>query len=172
MPDTVVRVSFTEAGPLEPKPGSCRLRGINPPTSNRVNLPPNESYPQHIVTAVIVAHDGASWLPQLAEALLGQTRPVQRVVAVDTGSRDRSGAVLASKFGQQAVFGMDRSTGYGAAIARALHHRAANVQIPRTSGGSGGSSSGYTGGPAGGYTGGSAGGFSGGPGWDGYRGGS
>ncbi len=91
----------------------------------------NESYPQHIVTAVIVAHDGAAWLPQMADAVLGQTRPVQRVVAVDTGSRDRSGAVLASKFGQPAVFGMDRSTGYGAAIGRALHHRAANTQVPR-----------------------------------------
>jgi GT2 family glycosyltransferase len=120
-------------------------------------LSPNETYPQHIVTAVIVAHDGATWLPQLADALLGQTRPVQRVVAVDTGSRDRSGAVLASKFGQQSVFGMDRSTGYGAAIARALHHRAANVQIPRTSGGSGGSSGGYGGGSSGGYGGGSGG---------------
>jgi GT2 family glycosyltransferase len=134
-------------------------------------LSPNETYPQHIVTAVIVAHDGAAWLPQLADALLGQTRPVQRVVAVDTGSRDRSGAVLASKFGQQNVFGMDRSTGYGTAIARALHHRAANVQIPRTygsssapSGGSGGSSGGYSGGSSGGYSGGPGGGYRGGPG--------
>ncbi len=93
-------------------------------------MPPNESYPQHVVTAVIVAHDGAAWLPQVADALLQQSRPVQRVVAVDTGSRDRSGAVLASKFGQAAVFGMDRSTGYGAAIARALGHRAANAAVP------------------------------------------
>jgi GT2 family glycosyltransferase len=131
----VVRVSFTETGPLEVRPGSCRLSGINPPSSNRTNLSPNESYPQHVVTAIIVAHDGAAWLPQLADALLGQTRPVQRVVAVDTGSRDRSGSVLASKFGQQAVFGMDRSTGYGAAVNRALHHRAANTQIPRSAGG-------------------------------------
>ncbi len=89
----------------------------------------NESYPQYVVTAVIVAHDGATWLPSVADALLDQTRAVQRVVAVDTGSRDRSGAVLASKFGQAAVFGMDRSTGYGAAVARALHHRAANVPV-------------------------------------------
>jgi GT2 family glycosyltransferase len=131
-------------------------------------LSPNETYPQHIVTAVIVAHDGAAWLPQLADALLGQTRPVQRVVAVDTGSRDRSGAVLASKFGQQSVFGMDRSTGYGAAIARALHHRAANVPIPRTSGG--GSSGGYPGGPGGSYPGGPGGGYRGGPGGGGRAG--
>ncbi|HET9893638.1 MAG TPA: glycosyltransferase [Streptosporangiaceae bacterium] len=89
------------------------------------------------MTAVIVAHDGATWLPSVADALLDQTRAVQRVVAVDTGSRDRSGAVLASKFGQASVFGMDRSTGYGAAVARALHHRAANLPVP---GGAGASS--------------------------------
>ena len=98
----------------------------------------NESYPQHVVTAVIVAHDGAAWLPQVADAVLDQTRPVQRVVAVDTGSRDRSGAVLASKFGQQAVFGMERPTGYGAAIARALRHRAAITPVPGPSGGQAG----------------------------------
>ena len=132
MPGTEVRVSFTETGPQEARSGTCRPpRGVNPLSSNRTTLSPNESYPQHIVTAVIVAHDGANWLPQLADAVLGQTRPVQRVVAVDTGSRDRSGAVLAAKFGQPAVFGMDRATGYGVAVARALHHRAANTQIPR-----------------------------------------
>jgi GT2 family glycosyltransferase len=103
-------------------------------------LSPNDSFPQHVVTAVIVAHDGATWLPHVAEAVLGQTRPVQRVVAVDAGSRDRSGAVLASQFGQAAVFGMDRSTGYGAAIARALQHRAARTPVPAASGGYGGSS--------------------------------
>ncbi len=109
----------------------------SPLSSNRIALSSNESYPQYVVTAVIVAHDGATWLPSVADALLDQTRAVQRVVAVDTGSRDRSGAVLASKFGQAAVFGMDRSTGYGAAVTRALHHRAANVPVP----GGGGASS-------------------------------
>ncbi|MHB1433707.1 MAG: glycosyltransferase family 2 protein, partial [Streptosporangiaceae bacterium] len=102
--------------------------------SNRNALSLNESYPQHVVTAVIVAHDGVSWLPQVADAVLEQTRPVQRVVAVDTGSRDRSGAVLATKFGQSAVFGMDRGTGYGTAVARALTHRAANLPVPSAPG--------------------------------------
>ena len=161
-----LRVSFTETGP--PKAlAVAGPAGQNPLSSNRIALSPNETYPQHIVTAVIVAHDGAVWLPQLADALLGQTRPVQRVVAVDTGSRDRSGAVLASKFGQQGVFGMDRSTGYGAAIARALHHRAANVQIPPASGGSGGPGGGY----GGGYGGGPGGGYGSGPGGGGRAGG-
>ncbi|HEY5360237.1 MAG TPA: glycosyltransferase [Streptosporangiaceae bacterium] len=93
-------------------------------------MAPNDTYPQHVVTAVIVAHDGASWLPHVIDALLGQTRPVQRVVAVDTGSRDRSGSVLAAKLGQSVVFGMDRTTGYGAALAKALQHKAANANVP------------------------------------------
>jgi GT2 family glycosyltransferase len=145
-----LRVSFTETRPPEVLAGATPA-GQNSLSSNRIALSPNETYPQHLVTAVIVAHDGAAWLPQLADALLGQTRPVQRVVAVDTGSRDRSGAVLASKFGRQAVFGMDRSTGYGAAIARALHHRAANVSIPRAPGGGGSGPQGGYGGPGEGW---------------------
>jgi GT2 family glycosyltransferase len=93
-------------------------------------LSSNDTYPQHVVTAVIVAHDGAAWLPRVIGSLLDQSRPVQRVVAVDTGSRDRSGSVLAGLLGQSVVFGMDRATGYGAAVSRALQHRAANVAVP------------------------------------------
>ena len=98
-------------------------------------MSPNDTYPQHVVTAVIVAHDGAAWLPHVISALLGQTRPVQRVVAVDTGSQDRSGAVLAGQLGQAVVFGMERGTGYSAAVARALQHRAANAPVPGPAGG-------------------------------------
>src|SRR5215469_12756389 len=83
-----------------------------------------------IVTAVIVAHDGAAWLPRVMDALAKQTRPVQRVVAVDTGSGDRSGSMLAQAFGRAAVFGMDRTTGYGIAVAKALRHRSANAHVP------------------------------------------
>ena len=93
-------------------------------------MSPNETYSQHVVTAVIVAHDGAAWLPRVIQSLLDQTRPVQRVVAVDTGSRDRSGSVLAGLLGREVVFGMDRATGYGEAVTRALQHRAANVNVP------------------------------------------
>ena len=78
---------------------------------------------------MIVAHDGAAWLPRAAQAVASQTRPVQRVVAVDTGSRDRSGSMLAQAFGRAAVFGMERTTGYGVAVAKALRHRAANTHI-------------------------------------------
>lgn len=83
----------------------------------------------YIVTAVIVAHDGGRWLPEAVAALRAQTRPVQRVVGVDTGSRDRSGAVLAELLGAGSVFGTDRGTGFGAAVTQALRHRAANVPV-------------------------------------------
>jgi GT2 family glycosyltransferase len=86
---------------------------------------------RHTVTAIIVAHDGARLLPGLVQALQAQTYPVERVVGVDTGSRDRSGAVLAELIGQDAVFGMDRETGYGDAVAVALRHGAAR-RTPRT----------------------------------------
>src|SRR5690348_12316354 len=64
------------------------------------------------------------------DAVAKQTRSVQRVVAVDTGSTDRSGSMLAQAFGRSAVFGMERGTGYGVAIAKALRHRAANAHVP------------------------------------------
>jgi len=79
---------------------------------------------RHTVTAIIVAHDGARLLPGLVGALDGQTYPVEQTVAVDTGSRDRSGAVLGELIGEDAVFGMPRGTGYGEAVAVALRHAA------------------------------------------------
>jgi GT2 family glycosyltransferase len=91
---------------------------------------PDSTHSPDIVTAVIVAHDGAAWLPRVMDALTKQTRPVQRVVAVDAGSTDRSGSMLAQAFGRSAVFGMDRTTGYGVAVAKALRHRSANAHVP------------------------------------------
>jgi GT2 family glycosyltransferase len=84
---------------------------------------------------VIVAHDGARLLPGLINAVREQTHPVERVVAVDTGSRDRSGATLTDLLGPDAVFGMDADTGYGLAISRALQHPAARRPLRRTGAG-------------------------------------
>ncbi|HVT67339.1 MAG TPA: glycosyltransferase family 2 protein, partial [Trebonia sp.] len=61
-------------------------------------------------------------LPGLVQAVRAQTRPVEQTVGVDTGSRDRSGAVLAELIGGDTVFGTDRSTGFGEAVAVALRH--------------------------------------------------
>ena len=80
----------------------------------------------------MVAHDAARLLPGLVKAVREQTYPAQRVVGVDTGSQDRSGAVLTELLGPDAVFGMDADTGFGAAVSSALQHPAARSPKPRS----------------------------------------
>lgn len=74
----------------------------------------------HHVTAVLVAHDGARWLPAALAALAAQARPPDRVVAVDTGSTDNTRELLFAAFGKQAVLTLPRRTGFGAAVAAGL----------------------------------------------------
>jgi GT2 family glycosyltransferase len=93
-------------------------------------LSENASHQRHVVTLVVVVHDGARLLPGLVNAVREQTHPVHRAVGVDTGSRDRSGATLAELLGPDAVFGMDADTGYGAAVARAMQHASARQPAP------------------------------------------
>jgi GT2 family glycosyltransferase len=70
------------------------------------------------VTAVLVAHDGAAWLPEALSTLAASTRRPSRVVCVDTGSTDGSAALMAAAYGE--VLHLPRDTGYGAAVAAAL----------------------------------------------------
>ena len=55
------------------------------------------------VAALIVSHDGGRWLPAVIDGLRAQRTPsggaVDAVVAVDTGSKDDSAALLESAFG-------------------------------------------------------------------------
>jgi GT2 family glycosyltransferase len=81
------------------------------------------------VTALLVSHDGARWLPAVLAGLVGQTHPVDRVLAVDTTSRDDSVALIREALGSA---GLDEasgrlaldvvpgSTSYPAAVRRAL----------------------------------------------------
>ncbi|MGA4540278.1 glycosyltransferase [Uniformispora flossi] len=78
------------------------------------------AYPRHVVTAILVAHDGARWLPGTLTGILGQERPVQRVVAVDTGSTDATPRLLEDALGPASVMSADRRTSFGAAIAEAV----------------------------------------------------
>ncbi|HEX8008047.1 MAG TPA: glycosyltransferase [Trebonia sp.] len=86
---------------------------------------------RHTVTAIVVAHDGAHLLPGLMRAVHAQTYPVEQIVGVDTGSRDRSGAMLAELIGQDAVFGVARDTGYGEAVAVAARQGGAGRGVQR-----------------------------------------
>ena len=72
------------------------------------------------VAAVIVSHGGAAWLPTVLSGLRSQARPADRIIAVDTGSKDDSAAILREALGSQAVLEAPRSTSFGAAINAAL----------------------------------------------------
>ena len=70
------------------------------------------------VTAILVTHDGATWLPEVIAALSSQSRPIDRIVAVDTASIDASAKLVTSS--GIPVIKADREIGYGDAIALAL----------------------------------------------------
>ncbi|MGW5346719.1 glycosyltransferase family 2 protein [Streptomyces sp. NPDC004050] len=85
-------------------------------------------FPRHVVTAVLVAHDGARWLPKTLAGLLGQERPAQNHVAADTGSADDSARLLAEALGDDRVLHLARRTGFGTAVDEAA--RSAGTLTP------------------------------------------
>ena len=85
-------------------------------------------FPRHVVTAVLVAHDGSRWLSEAIAALAGQERPVQNAITADTGSADDSAALLAESFGQDRVLHLARRTSFGTAVEEAA--RTAGVLTP------------------------------------------
>lgn len=85
-------------------------------------------FPRHVVTAVLVSHDGARWLPDVLAGLLGQERPVQNVVAADTGSADDSARLVTEALGDERVLHLARRTSFGTAVDEAV--RTAGVLTP------------------------------------------
>ena len=70
------------------------------------------------VTAIVVAHDGSTWLTEAIAAITSQTRPIDRILAVDTGSIDNSARLLAGAGIK--VIKADREIGFGDSIDLAL----------------------------------------------------
>ena len=75
---------------------------------------------QHFVTAILVSHDGALWLPEVVASLAKQKRAIDRIIAVDTGSHDSSVKLLKSAGITTHV--VDRDLGFGAAVQAGLAH--------------------------------------------------
>ncbi|MET7290458.1 glycosyltransferase family 2 protein [Streptomyces sp. NPDC005573] len=76
-------------------------------------------FPRHVVTAVLVSHDGARWLPDALTGLFAQERPVQHAVAADTGSADQSAELVTEALGDGNVLHLARRTGFGQAVEEA-----------------------------------------------------
>ena len=99
---------------------SAELRDLlddDPGALDAIGLP--APLPAARVTAVLVAHDGETWLPACLAALDAQSRAPDQLVLVDTGSTDASPALLAGH-GATARVQAARDSGYGAAVAAGL----------------------------------------------------
>ncbi|MGH8835989.1 MAG: glycosyltransferase [Actinomycetes bacterium] len=83
--------------------------------------PDSIEFARHDVTAVLVTHDGERWVGQVLDAIAGQERPIQRFVAVDTGSRDRTVEILYDTVGEGRVIKRSRDTGFGRAAGFAVN---------------------------------------------------
>lgn len=75
------------------------------------------------VAALLVSHDGERWLPAVIDGLRAQRAPVDRVVAIDTASKDGSADLLEDAFG--AVHRIPGSTTFPQAVAFGLDQLAA-----------------------------------------------
>ena len=72
------------------------------------------------VLVVLVAKDGAEWLPQCLMALSRQTHPRIGVLAIDNASADRSSELLTSALGADRVVELEHNVGFAGAVTRAL----------------------------------------------------
>jgi len=73
---------------------------------------------RHHVTAILVAHNGATWLPEVVASLTKQRHEIDQVIAVDTGSSDDSARLL--KNAGITTLSAPRETGFGLAVEIAL----------------------------------------------------
>jgi len=73
---------------------------------------------RHLVTAIVVTHDGETWLPAVVAALASQTRPADQIIAVDTSSNDSSTKLI--KAARIPLIAADRDCGFGDAVALAV----------------------------------------------------
>jgi GT2 family glycosyltransferase len=73
---------------------------------------------KHFVTAIIVSHDGALWLPEVVASLSKQKRVIDQIIAIDTDSKDGSVKIL--KGAGITTLSTDRNKGFGGAISEAL----------------------------------------------------
>ncbi|NGO48530.1 glycosyltransferase family 2 protein [Streptomyces ureilyticus] len=105
-----------------------RPAGLDPSRAAAFDPSSPPEFPRHVVTAVLVSHDGGRWLPDALAGLLGQERPVQNAVAADTGSADDSARLVTEALGADRVLHLARRTGFGQAVDEAA--RTAGVLTP------------------------------------------
>jgi len=71
------------------------------------------------VTALLVSHNGARWLPAVLAGLAASTRKIDAIAAVDTGSTDESVTLVTNAIGRPPL-ALDARTPYGESVRVAL----------------------------------------------------
>jgi GT2 family glycosyltransferase len=66
------------------------------------------------ISALLVVHDGATWLPEVVASIASQTLPADLILAIDTGSLDSSPKLL--KGAKIPTVTLDRTTSFAEAI--------------------------------------------------------
>lgn len=74
----------------------------------------------HFVTAVLVSHEGAIWLPAVLTTIARSTRSPEVIVGIDTASTDNSADILIESLGSDRVITLASNPGFGAAVGSAL----------------------------------------------------
>lgn len=75
---------------------------------------------RHWVNAIIVAHDGATWLPAALTTLAAQSRPPDAIVGVDNASSDDSARLLRESLTAARVVETGINAGFGGAVEEGL----------------------------------------------------
>jgi GT2 family glycosyltransferase len=94
----------------------------------------DQTFDRHHVTAVVVSHDGARWLPRTLSAIGALVRGPDRTVVADTGSLDNSRRLVTAALGERSLVKAARRSGYGAAVNAAVeladqaHRQPADVE--------------------------------------------
>ncbi len=115
--------------------GPATLRRPPSGSASRTTWPSRTRCPalprrEHHVTAVVVSHDGAVWLPAVLTTLAAQTRPPDAAVGVDTGSVDASPDLLHTSFGAERTLRLDHTVGFGQAVRAGLAHLGPRTHEP------------------------------------------
>jgi GT2 family glycosyltransferase len=78
------------------------------------------------VTALLVVHDGATWLPEVVASITSQNRGADQILAIDTGSLDSSAKLL--KGARIPTVTLSRTTSFGAALSYGVSQLPAPIE--------------------------------------------
>lgn len=76
------------------------------------------------ITALLVVHDGVTWLPEVVASIASQSRSADQILAIDTGSIDASAKLL--KGARIPTVSLDRASSFG----QALNYGVAQLPAP------------------------------------------